>query len=89
MKYVKATAVLPEQLIMEIQKYIQGESIYIPKQEEAREKWGAKTGVRIYLKHRNEQICALFQSGKQISDLADEFCLAPETIKKIVYKKKR
>lgn len=33
MKYVKANAVLPESLITEIQKYIQGETIYIPKQE--------------------------------------------------------
>ena len=32
MKYVKANAVLPESLITEIQKYIQGETIYIPKQ---------------------------------------------------------
>lgn len=30
MKYVKAKAVLPESLIAEIQKYIQGETIYIP-----------------------------------------------------------
>lgn len=30
MKYVKATAVLPERLIVEIQKYVQGETLYIP-----------------------------------------------------------
>jgi len=31
MAYVKASAVLPEKLISEIQEYVQGETIYIPK----------------------------------------------------------
>lgn len=33
MKYVKATTVFPEELLVEIQKYVQGETIYIPKQK--------------------------------------------------------
>ncbi|MET3196144.1 hypothetical protein ABID96_003112 [Bacillus sp. OAE603] len=33
MTYIKATAILPEKLISEIQKYVQGETIYIPKPE--------------------------------------------------------
>lgn len=89
MKYVKATAVLPEQLILEIQKYIQGESIYIPKTEDSRGKWGTKTGTREYFEKRNEQIRSLFKKGEKVDQLAEEFCLAPETIKKIVYNKKR
>lgn len=89
MKYVKATAVLPEQLILEIQKYIQGESIYIPKTEKSREEWGTKTGTRKYLEQRNNQIRSLFEKGEKIDMLAEKFCLAPETIKKIVYRKKR
>lgn len=32
MKYVKATTILPEELLVEIQKYVQGRTIYIPKQ---------------------------------------------------------
>lgn len=30
MKYVNATKVLPENLLVEIQKYVQGENLYIP-----------------------------------------------------------
>lgn len=89
MKYVKATAVLPEQLILEIQKYIQGESIYIPKTEHTRKEWGTKTGTKDYLEQRNEQIRSLFKEGEKFDQLAEKFCLAPETIKKIVYRKKR
>lgn len=33
MKYIKATTILPEELLVEIQKYVQGETIYIPKQK--------------------------------------------------------
>ncbi len=40
MTYVKATNVLPEELISEIQKYIQGETIYIPKPQKAKKKMG-------------------------------------------------
>lgn len=37
MTYVKATNILPEELISEIQKYIQGETIYIPKPQKEKE----------------------------------------------------
>jgi hypothetical protein len=46
MAYVKAAAVLPEKLLSEIQKYVQGETIYIPKTESAHKKWGARSGAR-------------------------------------------
>lgn len=46
MKYTNANKILPEKLINEIQKYVQGETIYIPKQETEYEKWGARSGGR-------------------------------------------
>lgn len=46
MKYVKASAVLPKKLILEIQKYVQGETIYIPNSESTRKKWGTLSGGR-------------------------------------------
>jgi hypothetical protein len=46
MKYVNANNILPEKLIMEIQKYIQGETIYIPMQEGTYRKWGTLSGGR-------------------------------------------
>jgi len=33
MKYVNASNILPKKLIAEIQKYVQGETLYIPKLE--------------------------------------------------------
>ncbi|MBP1931144.1 CD3324 family protein [Ammoniphilus resinae] len=87
MKYVKATAILPEKLILEIQKYVQGETIYIPKPESSHEKWGTRSGGRKSIDERNHAIKLAFQDGCSIPELADEYFLSVETIKKIVYTK--
>ncbi|MDC2866895.1 MULTISPECIES: CD3324 family protein [unclassified Bacillus (in: firmicutes)] len=87
MKYVKAATVLPEQLIIEIQKYVQGETIYIPKQESSYHKWGTRSGGRKQLDDRNRAIKHAFQNGTSIHQLAEEYFLSIETIKKIVYSK--
>ena len=87
MKYAKVETVLPEDLIKEIQKYIQGEYIYIPAQLEKRKKWGENSGSRILIKNRNEKICNEFKNGTTILDLAENFFLSVNSIKKIVYKK--
>ncbi|MDR0137937.1 CD3324 family protein [Metabacillus idriensis] len=87
MKYVNATAILPEELIAEIQQYIQGETLYIPKPETAHHKWGTRSGGRKALDDRNRSIKNGFKSGKKIQELAEEYYLSAETIKKIVYTK--
>lgn len=87
MKYVKAENVLPEHLVKEIQKYVKGNYIYIPTDDNTRKKWGEKSGTREYIKQRNEDIKVKHRSGMKIQDLADEFFLSVYSIKKIVYTK--
>ncbi|MDF2903304.1 MAG: hypothetical protein K0S25_942 [Bacillus sp. (in: firmicutes)] len=87
MKYVKASAVLPKKLILEIQKYVQGETIYIPNSEPTRKKWGTLSGGRRLIDNRNSSIKRAYSQGRTITDLADEYFLSIETIKKIVYSK--
>lgn len=87
MKYVNASNILPENLIKEIQKYVQGETIYIPKPETAYRPWGTLSGGRKHLDQRNANIKSAFRYGTSIQDLADEYFLSIETIKKIVYTK--
>ncbi|MGX6445674.1 CD3324 family protein [Neobacillus sp. K501] len=89
MKYVNANNILPEKLIEEIQKYIQGETIYIPKPETTYRKWGSCSGGRKFIDERNASIRRAFKTGKRISELADEHFLSIETIKKIVYSNKQ
>ncbi|WP_409304322.1 CD3324 family protein [Peribacillus sp. SCS-155] len=85
MKYIKASTVLPEYLIQEIQKYVQGETIYIPKPEASYQKWGTRSGGRKMIDERNAMIKRSFKNGKQIPCWAEEYFLSIETIKKIVY----
>lgn len=89
MKYINASKVLPEKLIVEIQKYVQGETLYIPKQETEYRKWGTSSGGRRLLDRRNAAIINAFHNGSSIEQLAKEHYLSIETIKKIVYSHKK
>jgi len=89
MGYVKAETILPDSLLREIQKYIQGEYVYIPSENTKRKKWGEKSGTRDYIKNRNEEICNKHKNGYSILDLAEEFFLSIDSIKKIVYTKNK
>ncbi len=87
MKYENAKDILPEKLLEEVQKYAEGKVIYIPKKESAKG-WGEASGYRNKLNKRNAMICSRYSSGHSIMEIAEEFYLSPETIKKLVYGKK-
>jgi hypothetical protein len=88
MDYIRATDVFPERLLEEIQRYIQGELIYIPTRSSERRKWGESSGAADYYVARNEKIRQSFRGGVTIDQLSDQFGLSVESIKKIVYSKK-
>ena len=87
MKYVKAQAVFPKSLLDEIQKYVQGELVYIPKTPACYNKWGANTDTKNVITKRNKNIAQAFKTGTSIQKLAEQFNLSEDTIKKIVYGK--
>jgi DNA-binding NarL/FixJ family response regulator len=85
--YKKGSEVLPAHLLKEIQKYVDGSLVYIPKKS-GRAGWGSLSGARQAIDKRNQRILYLFLQGASIQELAEEFHLGEDTIKKIVYKKK-
>ncbi|MFC7680401.1 CD3324 family protein [Paenibacillus sp. GCM10028914] len=87
MKYRNADEIFPAELLREIQKYVQGGVVYVPRPEGSRKKWGENTGARAYLNHRNEEIRHQFSGGVTMDQLSEQFCLSFESIKKIVYSK--
>ncbi|WPQ59363.1 CD3324 family protein [Paenibacillus polymyxa] len=89
LRYTNATKVLPQKLITEIQKYVQGETLYIPKPKTEYMNWGSLSGGRRLLEQRNTEIRNAFQNRSSIEQLAKEFFLSTETIKKIVYSHKK
>ena len=62
MAYKNAREVLPEALLRQIWKYVEGENIYIPKRQESRAAWGSHTGAREEYEARNEQIRRRYRS---------------------------
>lgn len=62
MKYKNAKNILPKELLTEIQKYIQGDIIYIPIQGQ-KTSWGEKSGYKEDLNNRNKQIFNLSKSS--------------------------
>ena len=87
MKYENARDILPAKLLEEIQKYAEGKVIYIPRTEKTRG-WGEASGYRDRLNKRNALICSRYSSGESVMEIAEEFFLSPETVKKLVYGKK-
>lgn len=85
MKYRNASDILPDKLLREIQKYTSGETLYIPSVVE-RKKWGQDTGARAFYKLRNEEILDKYKNKVSIENLAKEYSLSIETVRKIVYK---
>ncbi|MGD0033828.1 CD3324 family protein [Paenibacillus illinoisensis] len=88
MNYINADAILPEELLKEIQRHIPGGLVYIPKPKEAHKKWGEKSGSRAVVRERNDQIRRLFAAGLTVHELTERFFLSIDSIKKIVYSKK-
>ena len=85
MKYKKASDILPDKLLREVQKYIDGEFLYIPKGQQ-KKKWGENSGGRRFYKERNEEIRGKYFHKVSIEELAQEYGLSYETVRKIVYK---
>ena len=87
MKYENAKDVLPPELLAEVQKVAGGKLLYVPIAEEAKG-WGTESGYRKKLLKRNQTIYNEYIAGKTVLELADEFFLSTDSIKKIVYGKR-
>lgn len=89
MTYKSAKELLPEALLSEIQKYVQGERIYIPRCDEVKSTWGARNGTRDAMNFRNKEILDQYKQGMDFEQLSELFCLSTETIRKIIYKQRK
>ncbi|WP_309119275.1 CD3324 family protein [Paenibacillus sp.] len=88
MKYENAIEILPKELSREVQKYAAGKLLYIPSGEGKRA-WGEASGYREQLQRRNRMIRNKYAHGRTVSELADEYFLSLDSIKKIFYSKKQ
>ncbi len=89
MSYIKAMDVLPKELVDQLQNYIDGECIYIPRKEGNKKAWGEKTDTRKVISLRNREICRRFQRGECVRLLAESYYLAPKSIQRILANAKK
>lgn len=88
MSYRRAEEILPMEIIKLIQQYVDGESIYIPRKESNRQKWGKNTQIKQELMERNFLIFSDYKRGMDVSLLAKKYFLSEKSIQRIIHKMK-
>ena len=87
MGYRNAQEIFPEGLLKQIQRYVSGETIYIPARDE-RKAWGETSGYQQYIRERNEKIRSDYSAGNSFEDLMDKYALSCDSIRRIVYNRR-
>ena len=86
MKYRNASEILPDDLLKELQKYTQGEILYVPS-DKSRKEWGSDTGAKRFYMQRNEEIrYKYFIQKLTIDAICNEYDLSYDTVRKIIYR---
>lgn len=89
MSYSNARDIFPNEVLEIIQKYIDGEYIYIPKKEENKIAWGELTKSKSELLKRNTSIYEDYLKGMSTQLLSAKYYLSPKTIQRIVSEKRK
>ena len=84
MGYIRAEEILPVEIIELIQEYVDGANIYIPRKQEHRQEWGAKTAYKCELQNRNQMIYKAFLDGMTVNELAETYYLSEKSIQRII-----
>lgn len=84
MSYVKAEDVLPKYLVEEIQRYVDGKLLYVPRKDENSLSWGEKSGTKERMAKRNQSIVERYNAGETVESLSREFYLSEKRIRGIL-----
>lgn len=84
MGYIRAEEILPAEIIEQIQQYVDGENIYIPRKSEKRQRWGTGTTIRQELQARDQRIYEDFLAGWKAAELAPKYYLSVKSIQRIL-----
>jgi len=89
MRYQKANEILPEELVELIQKYVDGEYVYIPRKQENKKNWGEASKVREEFRIRNQEIYRNYVAGACVRELAKRHYLSEKSIQRIILQEKK
>ncbi|WP_099192303.1 CD3324 family protein [Tepidibacter mesophilus] len=88
MKYENAQNILPKYIIQLIQEYIEGGYLYIPIKCENKKVWGENSGAKDIFKIRNTEIYNRYSEGISIKQLAQNYYLTEQSIRRIIRQQK-
>ena len=89
MKYVNAKDVLPQELIEQLQNYVQGSYVYIPKKEDTIKSSDKKTDYRIELEKRNAHIYLKYLQNWSHGQIAKLYHLSLPSIRRIILEQRK
>lgn len=89
MKYVNGKDIFPSEVLELIQNYSQGQYVYIPKKNESKERWGAKTSYQKELKLRNSNIYTKHLTGLSVKQIGNSYHLSEKSINRIILQKRK
>lgn len=84
MSYMKAEDILPEELIRQIQQYVDGTYLYIPRKAGNRRAWGQGSPYRLELQQRDRKICFDRDQGLSVPELCEKYHLSEQSIRRIL-----
>jgi Mor family transcriptional regulator len=84
MSYKRAIHILPNDLLEQVQEYIDGEFIYIPRKSGNKKEWGSKTSTRQELQQRNKRIYEDYLAGNSLPELSEKYFLSLKSIQRII-----
>jgi Mor family transcriptional regulator len=84
MSYKRAIHILPNDLLEQVQKYVDGEFIYIPRKSGNKKEWGSKTATRKELQQRNMRIYEGYLAGNSLQKLSEQYFLSIKSMQRII-----
>ena len=86
MSYIRADAVLPQELLETIQRYVEGKLLYIPRRK--KQEWGSETNAKAFFRNRDIEIYQANLAGASGKELARRFSLSEKSIQRILRKQR-
>lgn len=84
MRYIKAQEKLPQELLRQLQDYVDGEYLYVPRKPESKRPWGHSTHSREEISLRNDCIYRQYLEGISLKELAESHFLTEKSISRIL-----
>lgn len=89
MRYARARDILPAELLDQVQQYVDGAYLYVPRKEESKLSWGERTHSKEETAARNRSMLAQAEAGASVRELAAAYFLTEKTIRRILREERR